>query len=437
MFSLTFSLYAGGNFDKALGAQSKGYYFEAIQYYRLELKRHPENHQARSNMAVSLFQVNDLKKAEMEMKRSLKGNPFSVDSNYNLGLMLKKLGRFKEAITRLEYAKRLRPSFFESYSQLADLYEKVENYAHAESTYSEMLKMKPKNPSLLFKFANFLVRATKYLEADKRFVQVLGLAGTDFNYNFAYALFLDHKIDRSEEAIKRYKIALKLKPGHVDSRLNLSLRLAKAGKVDEAKKNLKKLIGKYAPKSPHGYFHLGRLYKDESHYKKAIGLFNKAIALDPGGKKPYEEKASIYVVQKKYDLAAAQYLSISNFDPKYIKSYLFRGWAFETMGNPQGALSLYQEAQQISPLDLDVNLSLGNIYFTMNRKKEAITAYSKVLSIVDTHELARYRSGVLNFKMGDYDASKDHFEKIASESKFYQVSREYISDKSRLPSSTD
>lgn len=401
--SLTYASESKAYFKNATKAQRKGKLYQAIFSYEKVLHKDPTNLQAHLNLATLLYEVKEHKKAYTLMDELLELNPFFLEGNYNLGLMYLKEGRFKKAQHFIEIAVKLREDDYDSRHQLARIYSQVESFALAEKEYLKLISMRPNEISIRLEHSQFLVKNKKNKLAEKEFWKLLDLDKKDFHINYEYALFLDALNNRVENAITQYNNVLLLNGNHLQARYNLAQNYEKMKIWDLAKKQYTSIILN-DPTFFQANLRLGVLARREGKDKLAFKHFNRVVKERPRTILPYEERALIYIKQKKFDKAAEEYLFLSRIYPKYVKAYVFKGWLFEQLGQIEKSKNEYLHA-----LKLDSN-----------------------------HNLAKYKVGSIYFEKGNKKLASKYLNDIDKKSKFYNSGKtllDSINGKRRIPGS--
>ncbi len=204
----------------------------------------------------------------------------------------------------------------------------------------------------------------------------------------------------------------------------------------KAQDSLNNLIKKY-PTYTHLYLKLGGYYHDKADYKKALENYTKALSLTENKQLQaniYYLKAQVYdnlkdlkntefnleksytfnnkkadflnyygyfLIQNNLDLDKGMLL-ISNAviknptNPYYLDSY---GWALFKSGEPQKALTSLQFAKSLQPKNPVITDHLGDLYWHLNRKREAIFEWNKVLSLENLPEQEQINFNHVEYKI--------------------------------------
>jgi tetratricopeptide (TPR) repeat protein len=94
-----------------------------------------------------------------------------------------------------------------------------------------------------------------------------------------YDAAVDLEAVSAEEAIRAYRKALELDPGHSDAHLNLGRLLHEAGRVTEAEAHYREAV-EADPRSARALYNLGVALEDRGLRPGAIGAYEAALRLD-------------------------------------------------------------------------------------------------------------------------------------------------------------
>jgi tetratricopeptide (TPR) repeat protein len=144
-----------------------------------------------------------------------------------------------------------------------------------------------------------------------------------------------HDAGKYDEAIAKYKLALKGDPGYSTAYHEISYTLFSSGRGKEAIPYLEKLLN-LDPKSGGAYDMMGSIYDDDKQPEKAIEYLKKGIAVDPQYQRLHYNLAITYQRQKRYAEAEACAVEAIKLDKKHAGSH--RAYAMATFEqNKRGA----------------------------------------------------------------------------------------------------
>ena len=144
--------------------------------------------------------------------------------------------------------------------------------------------------------------------------------------------------------------------------------------------------------------------------ERAIGLFKKALALDPdyalayaGLGDAYDRKSWIEVSDEWSDSAVAVSTKAISLDPNLAEGYKALGRACESKGELQRALGLYQKAVLLNPNYAPAITNIGAVYQSLGELGEALKWFRK--AVVLQPGFARWSSNVgLCYYRLEYDS---------------------------------
>ena len=146
---------------------------------------------------------------------------------------------------------------------------------------------------------------------------------------------------------------------------------------------------------------------------KARSAAMKAVQLDDG---LAEAHAALGYVKHRYewDFAGAEkeFKRAIELDPKYATAHQWYGWYLISLGKFDGALAEFQEAQQIDPLSLYTNLTLGVPYFYSRDYAKAAEQFKRVSEMNPDFWLAHWWLAQTRAHQGKHDEALAELQKI-------------------------
>ncbi len=152
--------------------------------------------------------------------------------------------------------------------------------------------------------------------------------------------------------------------------------------------------------SPSAHVEAGVFYHKKGEIEKALGLFKKAIELNPRYPKAYNNLGNLYNDLGKNEEAIAIFKKAIEVDPGYIEAYNNLANTYSDMGKKEEALSLYKKVIEINPKDPDAYYNLANVYSEMGKEEEAITFFKKAIKINPRDVSALNNLGVIYVNIG-------------------------------------
>jgi len=146
-----------------------------------------------------------------------------------------------------------------------------------------------------------------------------------------------HDAGKYDEAIAKYKEALKIDPEYSSAYHEISYSLFSSGRGKEAIAYLEKLLA-LDPKSGGAYDMLGSIYDDDKQPDKAVEYYKKGIAVDPQYQRLHYNLAITCLRQKKYAESENYAVEAIKLDPKHASSQ--RAYAMATFYENKRGVSL-------------------------------------------------------------------------------------------------
>jgi len=186
---------------------------------------------------------------------------------------------------------------------------------------------------------------------------------------------------------------------------NLGLYLRAAGKLDEARAVLRKAIA--IEPGYNRYSNLGGIERDLGNRAEAIGLFEKAIALNSGDYRGWEYLADLYQrdhaepkkVRETYEKAIGLGEERLKTEPRNTPLLADLGVMYASIGNFGKALPLVRQAAALDADNGEIMFAAGVVYELMKQRPEALEWIGSALrhgyppaSVERTPELASLRS---------------------------------------------
>ncbi len=124
-------------------------------------------------------------------------------------------------------------------------------------------------------------------------------------------------------------------------------------------------------------------------YEKALGLFKKAIDLDPAMTEAYNNLGLTYTEINEEEKATEAFKTAISLSPELAAAYNNLGYVFYRLGSYREAIEMYNEAIGRSKDSSSAYTNLGNAYYKLEKIEDAIGAWKKALALDPANEKAR------------------------------------------------
>jgi len=232
----------------------------------------------------------------------------------------------------------------------------------------------------------------------------------DAHYALGVAL---SRMDREHwpAAVDQLLEVLRLKPDHVDARVDLSSILALEGDSSAAAAQLEQAI-RLAPENPDLYVLLGKAQYESNNFPKAIESFQKALELKPELGAAHYGIGLVLTKQHENIRAAQEFRTALDRNPQDAHSHLELGKISLVAGDLVDASSHLNEAVRLRPNLAEAHLELGKLYRRENAVDKAEAAFHEALRLQPNFPDALYNLGLLLRSSGRKEEAQEYFAKI-------------------------
>lgn len=130
-----------------------------------------------------------------------------------------------------------------------------------------------------------------------------------------------HDAGKYDEAIAKYKAALKIDPENMSANYELSFTLFSSNQGKEAIPYLEKVIASQDGLKAQACDLLGSIYDDDKQPGKALEYYKKGIEADPNYQRLHFNMAITYYGQKQYAESELSAINAIKLDPKHASSH--------------------------------------------------------------------------------------------------------------------
>tara|TARA_R110002049_G_scaffold2750_2_gene21471 strand:+ start:260179 stop:262203 length:2025 start_codon:yes stop_codon:yes gene_type:complete len=202
------------------------------------------------------------------------------------------------------------------------------------------------------------------------------------------------------EAEMHLRESIRIKPGFVDSVVNLAKAREGQGAFEDAL-NLYKEATEIEPEFAPAWNGLGAIHGIQGQHDRAEQSLTRAIEINPIYASAYSNLATVYAGQEKWDLAVEFYQKAIKLDPNLVDARSNLARVFMSQQKFDEAQRVLKDALEIRPDDISTLLNLGVIAANQQRYETAIHYFKSVLKRDPGHVAATYNLAAM------YDATGD------------------------------
>jgi tetratricopeptide (TPR) repeat protein len=168
---------------------------------------------------------------------------------------------------------------------------------------------------------------------------------------------------------------------------------------------------KLDPENPDLLYNLGLAFIGKKRPDLAEAKLLKAILLKQNFSIARNDLGVAYLDLKRWDSAIQQFKIVKDdlFYDNNENAAINLGLAYLGKGDYPKALEELQAVGALNPRNPVIRLSLGRVWFAMNKSEQAIVEYSKALDIYRDYGAAHYYLGQAQVKLNRIDAARASF----------------------------
>jgi type IV pilus assembly protein PilF len=168
---------------------------------------------------------------------------------------------------------------------------------------------------------------------------------------------------------------------------------------------------KYDPDNPELLYNLGMAYIGKRRPDLAEQRLQKAIMLKPNNSAARNDLGVAYLELKRWDSAIQQFKIVKDdiFYENNENATINLGLAYLGKGEYRKALEELRAVVAGNPRNPVARLSLGRVWFAMDKTDQAIAEYKKALSIFGDFGAAHYYIGLAYLKLNNAPAARASF----------------------------
>ncbi len=155
---------------------------------------------------------------------------------------------------------------------------------------------------------------------------------------------------------------------------------------------------------------LGLLSRDD--YSRAVGLFEKAVGIDPNYAEAWYQVGYCYGMLERHKEALEASQNAAKLRPRWSETYVNIGASNYALKNFEDAARAYGQAAKLNPYKAEIQYSLGLSLNKLGRTDEEILAYKRAVSLKPDFANAFELLGLAYFKRKDFSQSISAFEQL-------------------------
>jgi tetratricopeptide (TPR) repeat protein len=331
---------------------------------------------------------------------------------YNRAVELEAEGNGAAALALLWEAAGLAPRDAEIQNRLGEALERIGALEAAIDAFGSALAARPDHRRASNNLILTLVKAGRGSEAVERARALVSAAPRDPDRHFTLGLALSD-VD-IEAAIDSFRRTLDLAPSHTLARYNLAMVLRRADRLDEAVRELHRAID-MEPRAE-AYYTLGGIHFHTGDLVRARRALARAVAISPDYADAHHTLGVVHQAEGDWAGAARSLRRAIELRPGLWGAHNTLGLVLQRLGDDDGAARHLAEADRLrrqGQLEQEATVwtAVGIARLDAGELIEAVDAFRRATTILDTWAPAHYQMGRAFHLLGEADAARSAFER--------------------------
>jgi len=366
-----------------------------------------------NNKSKLAKKVDDLVTTEREAQEALIEEHNTPEARYFLASLYLLMNDIEKSMQQFEQAQHLHPPTRpEDINNLAVALAARGQIGQAYDRLERAISVSPLSPQPKFNIAKILNQTGREVDA-KAAEQKLteSLKAFEDNADLINQLGLSFAVQgRYEEAIKLFEKAYR-SPGKsrdrdaaVNSRNNIALTHALAGRLDEAKAELNAII-KAEPENARAIANYGVILIEQRRYSDAVARLTKAVQLDPELALAHCNLGYAYCMSGAVNEGIREYRAAVLLEPYIFEAQYNLGKAYLDEGILDVAEKSLVRAVQLRRTSWQAHHAMGVLYYNRGLYDKALASFTDSLKLSPHEAVTLSAIGVCYVKRGNIDTA--------------------------------
>lgn len=217
-----------------------------------------------------------------------------------------------------------------------------------------------------------------------------------------------HQVKHWRSNITLFQHAIDVTVNNIVAYNNLGNALIRAGRYEEAIRNLEKAIA-IQPKYAYAQYSLGLALYHQGNIEKATRRFLKTLELDPSFFRAHYNLGLIYYRQGRHTEAVRHYRSALRLENNYADTHNNLGLILHEQGRYAEAAEHYLKATEIAPDHAIAFYNLGNLMLRIGKIDAAIHHFTTALRLHPAYPDAHNNLATAYVQKGDLNKAVWHY----------------------------
>ena len=230
-------------------------------------------------------------------------------------------------------------------------------------------------------------------KSEKLLEQYVKESPNEFDPTHLLAVVYAHN-SKHHNAIKFYKIALRINPDDAQALSNFATSLNAIGNNQEALSSQEKAI-KLDPNNPEFWYNAGNILCDLKKYDASFQYYEKALILNPYSYQTLNNYGKALYDLKRFSESISYYSQALQFNPNYQECLINYGVSLKELKRFNESIECFDKALMLNPGHAEAWSNKGIVLCMLKKYDEAIDHFDKALTLKPNYAEAWSNKGVI------------------------------------------
>lgn len=421
---------------------------EGLKVVNEVLTGQPQNKAAKFLKGQFLIKEGKIKEAIIELQEVVRRQPDFPLGHWVLGQAYEQEGLKEQARREYDILVQKVPNSFQARQRLVALALEGQHFDDAIMHVEALLKLDATHPAVQELAGQAFLQANKPTKAAQQFSELVRTHpdNTRGHFNLGLSLLFAGNV---EEAIPELSRAIQQELKLIAPLGSVALALDQAGQA-KAAGTLVRFIQTQAPESAVGPYvagmlawqrgekpaqvearfkealtknpeyapasiQLGKLYRNQGHYDRAIRQFEVVLQQQDAHMEALHETGEVFMAKKAWTEAAQYFRATVNANAGYYPGWNNLAWALAQEGKDlDTALQAAEEANRLAPEKPEILDTLGLIYLKQHNHEQALVTFEQAVRLRSDLPALRYHLALAYKEVGQVEKARSELEAAIS-----------------------
>lgn len=396
------------NFLIAFKAEGESQFELAAKHYREVAKYDPETEEVHEKLAGLFLRSGQIDELLEVCRNSLEKFPDNPALNMIMADVLAGREDYYGAIKHYRKVTEVDPGGSRAYLLMGTVYDALRQYGRAEEMYRQVVLNDASNPMGQHFLAQSQMRKGDWEAAEASLGKATSLRPNSprIREHFAWVLL---KLDKTDEAVREYKLLLKLDPGNKKIRNYLEELKNHSASSHEAP-----FASKEFPDDLNDSLdvHMGiaTVFYEQAVYLKALDEF-QISAIRNGGKEPRMLISRVYELMGRMDKAIEEFEIIRRMEPESVDILQYMARLYSLDEQPEEVVRLVERAVALQPENDSLHHSLSMAYMAVEKYDFAADSMRTAITLSADKDSYYFELGALLVRSGQYSDAIENMQR--------------------------